>query len=46
MRTLNQHTELGLLSLTADNVGTNNHNDRAVGIIACRDLYDDIRILR
>ena len=24
VRTLNQHTELGLLSLTADNVGTNN----------------------
>ena len=46
MRTLNQHTEPGLMSLTADNVGTNNHNDRAVGISACRDLYDDIRILR
>ena len=46
VRTLNQHTELGLLSLTADNVGTNNHNDRAVDIIACRDLYDDSRILR
>ena len=50
---LNHDTEQAGLSVTADNVGTNDggREGRARlielwSVIACRDLYDDIGILR